>query len=106
MLLHVMLQTSLSWPALIQPDNILIMTEASYSNAHLNKNTKHGAIWLGSRNIETLSKFSFGTFVQFAPRITSLTLQEVSPLDVWRHNDQQVGLDLQVGPEKECATTV
>lgn len=35
MLLHAMLQTSLSWPALIQTDNILIMTEASYSNAHL-----------------------------------------------------------------------
>jgi len=46
MLLHVMLQTSLSWPALIQPDNILIMTEASYSNAHL-KNKKLNMVQSG-----------------------------------------------------------
>jgi hypothetical protein len=74
----------------------------------LKKNTKHVAICLGSRNIERRleSKFSFGTFVLFAQRIASLTLQEVSPSDVWRHNGQQVGLDLQVGPEKECATEV
>lgn len=60
------------------------------------------------KNIEAhlKSKFSFGTFVLFALRITSLILQEVSPSDVWRHNDHRVGFDLQVGPEKECAMTV
>jgi len=45
-----------------------------------------------------------GTFCTICSNITSLTLQEVSPSDVWKHNDQPVGFDLQVGPEKQCAT--
>jgi len=43
--------------------------------------------------------FSFGPFVPCAQNISSLTLQGVSPSDVWSHSDQQVGFDLQVGPE-------
>jgi len=43
---------------------------------------------------------SFEPFVPCAQNISSLTLQGVSPSDVWMHSDQQVGFDLQVGPEK------
>jgi len=44
--------------------------------------------------------FSFGPFVPCAQNISSLTLQGVSPSDVWRQSDQQAGFDLQVEPEK------